>query len=233
MTDHPVPDRSDTISVRTVLFDLDGTLLDTAPDLAYALNELLKEHGQPPLALEQIRPHVSHGARALVKLGFGLEPKDTAFEALRERLLDIYRKNLARATRLFPGMDAVLSRIERQGLNWGVVTNKPSWLTGPLMDALGLTSRATCIVSGDTTSNSKPHPEPMLYACRCAGSDPGECLYVGDAPRDIEAGRRAGLHTIVALFGYLGPNDRPETWGADGSITGPEDLLNWLPSDSH
>ncbi len=214
--------------IRTVLFDLDGTLLDTAPDLAYALNRLLEEQGCEPVAYDQIRPQVSHGGTALVKLGFGLEPSDKSFARLRQRLLDIYRANVARRTRLFPGMETVLTAIEHLGLNWGVVTNKPAWLTDPLLEALNLTSRAACVVSGDTTGNSKPHPEPMLHACDRAGSPPQESLYVGDAPRDIEAGRNAGLRTVVALFGYLGPDAQPETWGADGSIARPEDLLDWL-----
>jgi len=217
------------VRIRTVLFDLDGTLLDTAPDLAYALNRVLEEQGHSPLPFEKVRPWVSHGAQSLIRHGFGLGPEDAGFSSLRERLLAVYRENLATHTRLFPGMDAVLARIEAQGLNWGVVTNKPAWLTDPLMDALGLTPRAACIVSGDTTANSKPHPEPLLHACRQAGSAPGQCLYVGDAPRDIEAGRRAGLHTVVALFGYLGPGDNPGSWGADGSVSRPDDLIGWLP----
>ncbi len=217
--------------IRTVLFDLDGTLLDTAPDLAFALNRLLREQGYEPVAYERIRPQVSHGGTALVRLGFGLAPSDNRFEPLRDRLLDIYRANVARTTRLFPGMETVLTAIERLELNWGVVTNKPAWLTDPLLEALNLTSRTACVVSGDTTANSKPHPEPMLHACERAGSPPQQSLYVGDAPRDIEAGRNAGLRTLVALFGYLGPDDQPETWGADGSIDRPEDLLHWLPSE--
>ncbi len=215
--------------VRTVLFDLDGTLLDTAPDLAYALNRVLHEEGRGPLSLEQIRPKVSHGARALVRLGFDLGPEDPDYGPLRQRLLDVYRANLACHTRLFPGMETVLSAIEQRGLSWGVVTNKPAWLTDPLMDSLGLAVRAACVVSGDTTGNSKPHPEPMLHACQRTGSRPAEALYVGDAPRDIQAGRNAGVRTLVALFGYLEPDDRPESWGADGSIERPEELLEWLP----
>ncbi len=216
--------------IRSVLFDLDGTLLDTAPDLAYALNRVLEEQGLAAMPYEQIRPKVSHGAKALVKLGFNLEPENERYAPLRQRLLDIYRANLARETQLFPGMDSVLTAIERQGLNWGVVTNKPAWLTDPLLHMLGLSKRAACVVSGDTTGNSKPHPEPMLHACQQVGSRPQQAIYIGDAPRDIEAGRNAGLRTLVALFGYLEPHDRPESWGADGSIERPEDLLDWLPS---
>ncbi len=216
--------------IRTVLFDLDGTLLDTAPDLAYALNRTLQELDCQPLPFEHIRPHVSHGARGLIRLGFGLGPGDRTYDGIRHRLLAIYRANLARETRLFPGMAHVLDEIEERSLNWGVVTNKPAWLTDPLVDALALRRRAACVVSGDSTPNSKPHPGPLLHACRQTGSRPSECLYVGDARRDIEAGRSAGLHTVVALFGYVGPADAPLNWGADISIDRPEELLDWLPS---
>ncbi len=215
--------------LRTVLFDLDGTLLDTAPDLAYALNRVLEAKGRTPLPFTEIRPHASHGARSLLKLGFDLRPVDENYEELRLELLDIYQDNLAVRTRLFPGMDTVLDAIEQRNLNWGVVTNKPSWLTDPLMKALDLSQRAACIVSGDTTGNSKPHPEPMLYASRLTGSAPEECLVVGDAARDVEAGCLAGMRTLIALFGYVGPDDKPDTWGADGAIRQPEDLLEWLP----
>lgn len=214
--------------IRTVLFDLDGTLADTAPDLAYALNTLLREQGREPLPFAAIRPIVSHGATALVKLGFALEPAAPEFAALRDRLLALYRQHLARETRLFPGMPELLAELERRHIHWGVVTNKPAFLTRPLMEALDLHTRAVCIVCGDTTANKKPHPEPMLHACRLAGSDAAHCLFVGDAERDIRAGRAAGMLTLVATFGYLGPEDRPETWGADGSIDEPRAVLPWL-----
>jgi phosphoglycolate phosphatase len=214
--------------IRTVLFDLDGTLADTAPDLAYALNALLREQGRAPLPFEVIRPAVSHGATALVKLGFSLDPAEPLFAALRERLLSLYQQHLARETRLFPGMPELLVELERRGLHWGVVTNKPAFLTQPLMAALGLHARAACIVCGDTTANKKPHPEPMLHACRLAGSTAEQCLFVGDAERDIRAGRTAGMATLVALFGYISPEDQPQSWGADGLITEPAAVLPWL-----
>jgi len=213
---------------KTVLFDLDGTLLDTAPDLASALNAVLQANGRPALPFELIRPVVSHGGNALIELGFGLKPDDAGFEPLRRQLLDYYETNIARETRLFPGMQEVLDRIEAGGLNWGVVTNKPAWLTDPLMDALQLSERAAGIVSGDTLRERKPHPAPLLHACRLIGSEPHECLYVGDAERDIEAGRRAGMTTLVALFGYLLESDRPETWGATALINEPGEILAWL-----
>ena len=213
---------------RLVLFDLDGTLADTAPDLAYALNQTLIRQGQPELPFRSIRPHVSHGGLALIRLGFGLGPDDPGFDALRQEFLDLYLANLTRETRLFPGMEEVLSRLEGAAIPWGVVTNKPSWLTDPLMRQLALDERAVAIVSGDTTDNRKPHPGPILYACEQAAVEPEATLYVGDAQRDIEAGRRAGATTLAALFGYIGEQDRPREWGADGCLETPQDLLPWL-----
>jgi phosphoglycolate phosphatase len=213
---------------RTLLFDLDGTLLDTAPDMAYALNRLLSERQYEPLPFEHIRGHVSHGANALTRLGFQVAPDEPAFASLRKRFLEIYADNLCRETRLFSGMESILERCERIGTAWGVVTNKPSFLTDPLLRRLGLWDRAACVVSGDTLDRRKPHPEPLLHACRIAGGAPDRCIYVGDAERDIEAGRRAGMTTLVATFGYLTNSDRPEDWGADGLLRDPVDLLHWL-----
>jgi len=214
--------------IRTVLFDLDGTLADTAPDLAYALNCLLQEQQRTPLPFEVIRPVVSHGATALVKLGFSIDSDDSDFAPLRERLLSLYQQHLARETQLFQGMAELLDTIEARGMNWGVVTNKPAFLTQPLMAALGLAERAACIVSGDTTTRRKPHPDPLLHGCRLAGSEAEQCLYVGDAERDIRAGNQAGMTTLVALFGYLGPQDRPETWGASGLVSDPSAIIQWI-----
>lgn len=214
--------------IRTVLFDLDGTLLDTAPDLAYALNETLRAFGKEPLPFATIRPVVSHGGIALIRLGFDLGPEDEGYQPRREFLLDTYRRNIARETRPFAGMDALLDTLERQGLNWGVVTNKPAWLTEPLLQELNLYERAAVVVSGDTLNERKPHPAPMLLACERAGSQAHECLYVGDAKRDIEAGHNAGMATLVALFGYIGDADDPHAWGADALVETPEDILHWL-----
>ena len=213
---------------RTLLFDLDGTLLDTAPDMAFSLNRLLVEKQRAPLPFDHIRSQVSHGANALTRLGFQVEPDQPEFAPLRERFLEIYADNLCRDTQLFLGMESVLERCESAGIAWGIVTNKPAYLTDPLLRDLHLLERATCVVCGDTLSRRKPHPDPLLHACRIAGGRPDRCIYVGDAERDIEAGRRAGMTTLVATFGYLADSDRPETWGADGLLHGPVDLLPWL-----
>jgi len=215
-----------------VLFDLDGTLLDTAPDLAAALNATLQLNGRDALPFEYIRPVVSHGGRALIELGFGIDSQHPDFEPLRKQLLDLYQANLAVHTTLFPGMAQVLDELEQRDIRWGVVTNKPGWLTDPLMDALQLTPRAACVVSGDTLPERKPHPAPLLHACRLAGCQPQQAVYVGDAERDIEAGRNAGMRTLAALFGYLMEHDRPENWGADALIEQPADILEYLDTTS-
>lgn len=214
--------------IRTVLFDLDGTLLDTAPDLAAALNTVLAENHRDPLPFEAIRPVVSHGGVAIIRSGFGLEASDPAIEPLRQRLLELYRANISMHTRPFPGMPEVLDTLEARGLGWGVVTNKPDWLTRPLLSDLGLLRRATCVVSGDTLAERKPDPAPMLHACSLAGSEPRQCVYLGDAQRDIEAGNNAGMYTLVALYGYIRDHDRPREWRANAMLGDPADLLTWL-----
>ena len=216
-----------TSKIRTVLFDLDGTLADTAPDLAHALNALLVEEDKQALPYETIRPEVSHGATALVKLGFGVD-SGKEFDRLRQRFLVLYTDNLCRHTQLFEGIPPLLQALNKQGMNWGVVTNKPAFLTDPLMEQLNPKPAPVCVVSGDTVPNRKPHPEPMLHACNAAGSRPEQCLYVGDAERDILAGRNAGMKTLVALFGYINGHETPERWGADGMIRAPGEILEWV-----
>jgi len=211
-----------------VLFDLDGTFADTAPDMAYALNRLLESRERPPLPFERIRPRVSHGGRGMIGVGFGLTPEDAGYDVLKQEFLDIYADNLVRETVLFPGVPDLIDSLESQSVPWGIVTNKPAWLTDPLMQGLGLTGRAACIVSGDTASRAKPHPEPLYHACRLIEVDPSDCWYVGDAERDIAAGLAAGTGTLVALFGYLDAKEDPRAWGADGMIREPLDVLDWL-----
>jgi len=214
---------------QAVLFDLDGTLADTAPDLAHALNATLEAFGRAPLSFEAIRPVVSHGGIALIRLGFGLEPDQPGFEERRQHLLRVYQENICRRTRLFPGMDAVLGELAARGIPWGIVTNKPSWLTDPLLERLPLPAPPACSVSGDTCPERKPHPMPLLHACELVGAEPAATLYVGDAERDMEAGRAAGMTTVCALFGYLLPEDEPRRWPADHYIETPSGLLELPP----
>jgi len=214
-----------------LLLDLDGTLLDTAPDMGGALNRLRAEHGCEPLPFSSIRPVVSHGAVRLVSLGFP-EASGAAFEALRLRFLEIYAQHLAEGTRLFDGFELVLESLEARGLPWGIVTNKPGWLTDPLLAALGLDRRAACAVSGDTLAERKPHPLPLLHAASLLGVRPEHCIYVGDAERDIQAGRAAGMTTVVASYGYLSQQDDPVSWQPHGIVATPQELLDWMTVDT-
>lgn len=217
---------------RMVLFDLDGTLVDTAQDLGRTLNEMRRRRGLAALPDEVLRPQASHGTRGLLKAGFGLGPEHPDFESLRREFLTLYALNLTVSSTPFPGMTEVLDALERRAIAWGVVTNKPARYSEPLLDHLGLRSRAACIVSGDTCPEPKPHPGPLMHACRTAGADPGDCLYVGDAQRDVQAATAAGMPSIVALYGYLSAEDRPREWGASGFIERPADLLDYLVSGS-
>lgn len=214
--------------IRCVLFDLDGTLVDTAPDLGYALNELRREYDLPALPAAQIRPLASAGARGLLLLGFGMQPSDGGYEPLRQRFLDIYMENLVRESRLFDGMVEVLEETRQRGMSWGIVTNKPARFTDPLIRQLRFPATPVCVISGDTAAHPKPHPAPMLMACEQGGVQPADCIYVGDAQRDIESGRRAGMRTIAAAYGYIEANDDPGRWGADALIHAPAELLACL-----
>lgn len=216
------------LTFSAVLFDLDGTLVDTAPDLAFALNTLLQEQGLAPLPYKDIRPAASHGSIALLKLGFDISTLDDTFKKLQQRFIEIYQDNIVRETALFDGMEEVITTLEKDMISWGIVTNKPTFLTNPLVEKLGLINRAACVVSGDTTAHSKPHPAPMLHACDLIKHKPHNCLYVGDAKRDIEAGKNARMKTVTARWGYLGENDKPENWQADAIIEHPREILEWL-----
>ncbi|MDD5579506.1 MAG: HAD-IA family hydrolase [Methylobacter sp.] len=213
-----------------VLFDLDGTLVDSAPDLISSLNKALQRHGFASAAPEIIKPLISLGAAAMINGSLNGSVNEELRADILKTMLDHYQDNIAEHTVFFSGMAEILNAIEAQGLKWGVVTNKRERFTNPLMAALKLTDRAACIVSGDTTANSKPHPEPMLAACKQAGVKPQECVYIGDALHDITAGKQAQMKTLAALYGYLKPGDVPETWGADALIEAPEQISTWIAS---
>lgn len=216
------------VRLRAVLFDLDGTLVDTAPDMAGALNRLLQDEGRRPVSPETARPYVSHGSLGLVRFGFGDGLTDTDMQRLIQGFLQRYQESLCVGSKLFDGMETVLESIEAADLDWGIVTNKPGYLTEPLLQALGLMNRADCVVSGDTVALRKPDPLPLTHAARQLGHHPEACLYVGDAERDIQAGRASGMRTLIARYGYIGEHDEPESWLADGELAQPHELLNWL-----
>jgi N-acetyl-D-muramate 6-phosphate phosphatase len=213
--------------LRAVLFDLDGTLLDTAPDMIGALNALRAQESLPALPYETVRSAVSHGAARVVKVGFSEADGETLVR-LQQRFLDIYRSALSRETRLFPGMQAVLANLAARGIKLGIVTNKAAWLTDPLLVELGLRPLFACVVSGDTVAERKPHPMPMLHAAALAGVAPGECIYVGDAERDVQAAHAAGMPALVANYGYLRADEDTSRWHGDGYLSRPLDLLDWL-----
>jgi phosphoglycolate phosphatase len=213
--------------IRAVLFDLDGTLADTAPDLTYALNRVRGARALPPIPLAATRPYASQGARGLIGVGFNLTPGDAGYDALREEFLAHYAANLRRETRLFAGIPELLDRLETRGMVWGVVTNKAERFTLPLLELLEVRNRAACVIGGDTTGKIKPHPEPLLAASRALSLAPGACMYLGDDQRDVQAGRAAGMATAIAMWGYLN-GQAPETWSADRMIEQPLDLLRFL-----
>ncbi len=212
---------------RAILFDLDGTLLDTAPDMVGALNSLRLERQLDPLPFDTARARVSHGAARLINLGFPHADTEE-LAVLQRRFLEIYRASLAVETRLFAGMEIVLEELTDRGLTLGIVTNKPGWLTDPLLEQLALRQRFACVVSGDTVSERKPHPLPMRHAAQLAGVATGDCIYVGDAQRDVQAAHAAGMPALVATYGYLQEGEDWQAWGADGFVERPADLPGWL-----
>jgi N-acetyl-D-muramate 6-phosphate phosphatase len=217
------------LPVRAVLFDLDGTLADTAGDLAAALNRVRADRSLEPLPLAALRGYASHGARGLLGAGMGATKDDADYEPLREAFLAYYETGMLNHTRLFDGAEVVLGELERRGLRWGIVTNKAQRFTLPLVKFLALVPRAGTVISGDTTPHAKPHPAPLYAAARELGIDAADCVYVGDAERDITAGIAAGMKTLVARYGYFAPEDAPERWPADGCIDSLTGLLDWLP----
>lgn len=210
-----------------VLFDLDGTLVDTAPDLIASLNKTLVAFGFSAVAAASVKPYISYGALAMIQHAAAVADEAISQQMLAY-MLDTYQHNVAEHSRFFDGIGDTLETIEASGLKWGVITNKKTRFTMPLMDALQLTSRAACIICGDTTANSKPHPEPMFAGCQQAGVLAENCVYIGDALHDITAGKSAGMKTLVALYGYLKIDDQPLSWDADALIEHPQHLTQWI-----
>lgn len=211
-----------------VLFDLDGTVIDSAPDLAGAANEMRRVRGLPDAAYDRLRAMVGSGARGLVGEAFGVSPGDDDFEALRDEFLARYEARMTLDTRVFEQVEHLLRELENLSVPWGIVTNKSIRLAAPISRALGLFDRAAVVIGGDSTPYSKPHPEPLLEAARRMQVDPSSCFYVGDDPRDVQAGLAAGMRTVAVKWGYLGDTLPIEAWGAHHIADNPKDLLQWL-----
>ena len=214
--------------IKAVLFDLDGTLADTARDLGAALNRLLAEENLPPQPYEAVRPIASHGARGLVSLGFGIDKSHPRFEEYRLRFLEQYDHDFSSHTTLFDGINELILALQARGLTWGIITNKPMRFTDRLVPALPFAVPPAVVVSGDTVGVAKPDPAPMLHACRLIDIDPRHCLYVGDAERDMQAGRAVGMKTVLVNWGYIADSDDPDSWLADITIQQPAELLDSL-----
>lgn len=217
----PVP------TVSAVLFDLDGTLADTAPDMARTVNAMRSARALPPVELAEVRPYVSQGARGMIGAAFGVRPEDAGYAAMREEFLAIYAGNLCVETCLFPEMPELLGRLDERGIAWGVVTNKFERLARGVLDGLGLASRSAVLVGGDTCERAKPFPDPLLHAAERLGLRPSLVLYVGDDERDVQAARAAGMPVLAAGYGYLGDGPHPSRWGADGVVGSPAEIARW------
>lgn len=217
-------------TIRAVLFDLDGTLIDSAPDLGAAADAMRTARGMPSLPLEMYRPMAGAGARGMLGVAFGLTPEAPEFATLREEFFCNYEARMTRSTIVFDGVAQLVANLLQRGLRWGIVTNKSQRFTNPLVAAIADFSSAAVVVSGDTTPHSKPHPEPLLFAARSLGVLPAQCLYVGDDERDIQAGKSAGMATVAATYGYLGSQTDTSRWAADAEINSPTQLLQLFAS---
>lgn len=214
--------------IKAVLFDLDGTLLDTAPDFHYVLNQLRFKYGYSALAFETIRSIINLGSKGMLKFTLGIEETDNNFDTIREQFFHLYLKHLADKTQFFPGMEKVLTHLETNNIPWGIVTNKLTKHTLTLLKALQLDRRPVCIVCGDTLPKYKPDPEPILHACQLLQEHPTKCLYLGDSAIDVRASKAAGTQSLVALYGYISSEEDPYSWGANGYIQEPIDLVDWI-----
>jgi len=214
--------------IQAVLFDLDGTLLDTAPDLLYALNQIRQSYAMPELPLSSIRPIANLGSKAMLKLAFNVEETDPLFNTLRERFLSVYEKHIANATQLFPHIEKVLSYLEERNIPWGVVTNKLTVHATRLLKMLHLSQRMNCLICGDTYARCKPDPLPIVQACEQLKIAPQQCVYIGDALTDVIASKAAETKSLVALYGYIHESEDPFAWQADGYIREPLEIIDWL-----
>lgn len=217
-----------TNSIRSILFDLDGTLLDTAPDLIFALNQLRNKHGLSDLPPSIVKPIATLGSKAMIKLAFDIDENHPLFNTLREQFFSLYENHIADSTRFFPNMERVLTQLDEQNISWGIVTNKLTRHTLELLKVLGFDHRPACIVCGDTLPTYKPDPAPILHACELLKQIPKHCIYVGDTATDVLASKAAGTNSLVALYGYINAEDKPLTWQADGYINDPEEIMNWI-----
>ncbi|MEJ5149619.1 HAD-IA family hydrolase [Comamonas sp. MYb396] len=215
-------------SIRAILFDLDGTLIDSAPDLGAAADQMRVARGMPSLPMADYRPFAGSGARGMLRVAFGMQPEDAEFPTMREEFFQNYERRMTQDTTVFDGVSDMLASIVARQLHWGVVTNKSKRFTEPLSRQMALFASAGAVVSGDTTPHSKPHPEPLFEAARRIGVDPQDCVYVGDDERDIIAGKAAGMHTVAAVYGYLGERQSVAHWEADDVINSPHELLKRL-----
>lgn len=220
-----------TKSPQSVFFDLDGTLLDTAPDLFATVNYVLAQYDRPPVEYQAFRPSISGGTKCMIQFAFNINDQDINYSAIREQLLQHYREHIAEKTELFPGMPQFLEYLEKRKILWGVVTNKPKALTHPLMDHFKLTARCAAIVSGDTLKTAKPNPEPLLYACQLANADAKNSIYIGDTESDIIAAKAAKMASIAVTYGYCENQNLPYTWDADYVANHSDELIDWLDKE--
>ena len=216
------------MTIEAVLFDLDGTLVDTAPDLVDVLNDLLRERERAPMPYAIARNEVSNGAIGLIKLGFGTDCSNDELSALRARFLERYMKNICVNSILFSGLNDIFNKLVERGRRWGIVTNKPHAMTEALLEQIGIGELPACVIGGDRLPERKPHPAPLRLAAEDLGLSTARCIYVGDAPRDIEAGRAAGMRTVAAAYGYIRPAENPYGWGADAVVAHPSGLAKAL-----
>ena len=216
------------MTIQAVLFDLDGTLLDTVPDLVYVLNQIRIAESLPALPVSTIRPIANLGSKAMVKIAFGMEESDPGFKRMREQFLGLYEKHLADSTRFFPNVEKVLDHLDERQIPWGIVTNKLTRHTQPLLKAMGVDHRPACVICGDSLKTAKPDPAPIRYACELLQQMPKHCIYLGDALTDVTASKAAGTKSLVALYGYIHGDDDPFSWEADGYLEEPLELIQLL-----